>query len=165
MVTSCGMTRTSHCALHLRARAEHHHHHHHNNNKKNKNKKNKHTNATKRCEARWLQAAVWKEHHTVHCTCAHAQGTWTTPTLTLLIHNPYGIPGVRSSTIYIMGKDMVISPFYRTPTFQLIRAFSSSCADATFFSHLCSNSSAVHQASPNTTDDAITCNYNIYWTV
>jgi len=23
MVTSCGMTRTSHCALHLRARAEH----------------------------------------------------------------------------------------------------------------------------------------------
>ena len=47
MVTSCGMTRTSHCALHLRARAEH------------MNNTNAHTT----------------------------------------IHNPYGIAGVRSSTI------------------------------------------------------------------
>ena len=31
-----------------------------------------------------LQAAVWKAHHTVLCTCAHAPSTWTTPTLTLL---------------------------------------------------------------------------------
>ena len=48
MVTSCGMTRTSHCALHLRAPAEH----------------MNNTNA----------------HTTIHC--------------------PYGIAGVRSSTIY-----------------------------------------------------------------
>ena len=33
---------------------------------------------------RWLQAAVWKEHHTVLCIWAHAPSTWTTPTLTLL---------------------------------------------------------------------------------
>jgi hypothetical protein len=32
---------------------------------------------------RWLQAVAWKEHHTVLCTCAHAQSTWTTPTLAL----------------------------------------------------------------------------------
>ena len=31
-----------------------------------------------------LQAAVWKAHHTVLCTCAHALSTWATPTLTLL---------------------------------------------------------------------------------
>ena len=29
--------------------------------------------ATKRCVVRWLQAAVWKEHHTVLCTCARAE--------------------------------------------------------------------------------------------
>ena len=56
-----------------------------NNNNNNKNrKKNKHQNAIKRCVVRWLQAAVWQEHHSVLCTCAHAQSTWTTPTLTLL---------------------------------------------------------------------------------
>ena len=49
MVTSCGMTRTSHCALPLRARTEH------------MNNTNAHTT----------------------------------------IHNPYGIAGVRSSTIYM----------------------------------------------------------------
>ena len=53
-------------------------------NNNNKKKKKKHKNATKKCVVRWLQAAVWKEHHTVLCTCAHAQSTWTTPTLTLL---------------------------------------------------------------------------------
>ena len=53
-----------------------------NNNKKRKN--NKHKNATNRCVVRWLQATVWQEHHTVLCTCGHAQSTWTTPTLTLL---------------------------------------------------------------------------------
>ena len=51
---------------------------------KNKNKKNTHKNVTERCVERWLQAAVWQEHHTVLCTCAHPQSTWTTPTLTLL---------------------------------------------------------------------------------
>ena len=54
------------------------------NKNKHKDKKNKHKNATTRCVVRWLQAVAWKEHHTVLCTCAHAQSTWTTPTLTLL---------------------------------------------------------------------------------
>ena len=40
---------------------------------------------------------IWKEHHTVLCTCAHAQSTWTTPTLTLLYRTL--VAGVRSSTI------------------------------------------------------------------
>ena len=31
-----------------------------------------------------VTSCVWQEHHTVLCTCAHAQSTWTTPTLTLL---------------------------------------------------------------------------------
>ena len=38
----------------------------------------------KRFVVRCLQAAVWKEHHTALCTCAHGQSAWTTPTLTLL---------------------------------------------------------------------------------
>ena len=41
-------------------------------------------NATKEYVVRWLQAEIWKEHHAVLCTCAHAQSTCTTPTLTLL---------------------------------------------------------------------------------
>jgi hypothetical protein len=45
-------------------------------------------NATKRCVVRWSQAAVWKEHHIVRCTCARAKSTWTTPTLTLLLYIP-----------------------------------------------------------------------------
>ena len=32
---------------------------------------------------RWVQAEIWKKY-TVLCTCAHAQSTCTTPTLTLL---------------------------------------------------------------------------------
>ena len=62
--------------------------------KKKKKKTNEHKNATKRCVARWLQAAVWKEHHTVLCTCAHVQSTWTTlfhfcpyPSLRFYDHN------------------------------------------------------------------------------
>ena len=55
-----------------------------NKNKKKKKKKKTHKNAIKRCVARWLQAAVWQEHHTVLCTYAHPQSTWTTLTLTLL---------------------------------------------------------------------------------
>ena len=54
------------------------------NNKNNKNNKSKYINATNRCAVSRLQAAVWQEHHTVLCTCALAQSTWTTPTLTLL---------------------------------------------------------------------------------
>ena len=55
-----------------------------NNNNNNNNNKKKNKNAIKRCVARWLHAAVWQEHHTVLCTCARPQSTWTTPTLTLL---------------------------------------------------------------------------------
>ena len=42
------------------------------------------TSSTKMRQKDVLQAAVWKAHHTVLCTCAHAPSTWTTPTLTLL---------------------------------------------------------------------------------
>ena len=69
-----------------------------NNNNNTKRKKNKHKNATKRCVVRWLQAAVWKEHHTVLCTCAHAEHMINTNAHTT-IHNPHGIAGGRSSTI------------------------------------------------------------------
>ena len=55
-----------------------------NNSKKKKKTKNKHKNATKKCVVRWSHAAVWQEHHTVLCTCEHAQSTGTTPTPTLL---------------------------------------------------------------------------------
>ena len=44
--------------------------------------------AIKRCVARWLQAAVWQEHHTVPCTCAHPQNTC----LTLLYIAPVALP-------------------------------------------------------------------------
>ena len=60
------------------------------------------SSSTKMRQKDVLQAAVWKAHHTVLCTCAHAPSTWTTPTLTLLyIINPYGIAGVRSSIICV----------------------------------------------------------------
>ena len=41
------------------------------------------TRSTKMRHKDVLQAAVWQEHHTVLCTCAHAPCSWTTPRLTL----------------------------------------------------------------------------------
>ena len=66
----------------------------------NNNNNNKHTNATKRCMVRWLQAAVWKEHHTVLCTCAHVQSTWTTPTLTQLYRTLIASPVCEALQVY-----------------------------------------------------------------
>ena len=40
---------------------------------------------TQKCDkmmcGKMVKAAPWQEHHTVLCTCAHAQSTWTAPTL------------------------------------------------------------------------------------
>ena len=67
------------------------------------------TKMTKRCVASWLQAAVWKEHHTVRAERMNNTNAHTT------IQNPYGIAGVRSSAIILIHINSINSAMCEAP--------------------------------------------------
>ena len=82
--------------------------------KNNKNKNNDNNNkkkfrrSTNMRQKDVLQAAVWKEHRTVLCTCAHAPSTWTTPTFSLLYITLMASP-VCEALQYLTIWDLILS--------------------------------------------------------